>query len=361
MTSRERVRRAVDHREPDRVPCFYSGEREPTEALLQYFGISEEEHLLRILGVDTRHVGPRYVGPPPREFPDGSREGRYGGPRGKVVKSKYGDINTPVYWPWADVERPEDLESKESWAGRAEWWDYTAIPEQIARYDAEHEYWLTANADPASPQHVMMWRGEEKFLLDLALNPDLARALIKKQNEGMLEKAIRILEAGGGRIDELQWGGDLGTQEGLFISVKMWREFFRDYYLEFYAEIVRRFGTRLAIFYHSCGSVYDMIPELIDVGVRVLNPIQVRAKKMEPRRLKEEFGGVLTFHGAIDIQHVLPHCTPDAVRRHTEETIEILGWGGGYVCGPNHAIQADTSVENILAVYETVQGRRLSP
>ena len=196
-------------------------------------------------------------------------------------------------------------------------------------------------------------------MLDLALNPDLARAMIQKANEGQLEKAVQTLEAGGGRFDELAWGGDLGTQESLFISVKMWREFFRDYYLEFYAEIVRRFGTRLAIFYHSCGSVWDMIPELIDVGVRILNPIQVRAKHMDPCRLKAEWGGILTFHGAIDIQHVLPHCSPDEVRRHTAETIEILGEGGGYVCGPNHAIQADTSVENILAVYETIHGRKL--
>ena len=360
MTSRERVRRAFEHRETDRVPCFYSAEREPTEALLRHFGITEVEELERILGTDTRSVGPRYVGPAPREWPDGSREGRYGGPRSRAVQSKYGIIGTPVYWPWADVERPEELAEKESWAGREEWWDYSTIPEQIAKLDAEQEYWLSVNADPASPQHVMMWRGEEKFMLDLALNPELAKALIKRQNEGMVEKAIKLLEAGGGRIDELSMGGDLGTQEGLFISVKMWREFFRDYYLEFYAEIVRRFGTRLAIFYHSCGSVYDMIPDLIDVGVRILNPIQVRAKKMEPRVLKEEFGGVLCFHGAIDIQHVLPHCTPDEVRRHTEETIGILGKGGGYVCGPNHAIQADTSVENILAVYETVQGRELS-
>ncbi len=360
MTPRERVRRAFEHRETDRVPCFYSGEREPTGALLQYFGITEQEELLRMLGVDCRALGPRYVGPAPREFPDGSKEGRPGGPRQKVVMSKYGAINTPVYWPWAEVRTVADLETRESWAGRPEWWDYSGIPDRIAQYDAERDYWLQAAvSDPASPQHLMMWRGEEQFMLDLALNPDLAKAMIKKQNEGLVEKAIKCLEAGGGRFDELQWGGDLGTQESLFISVKMWREFFRDYYLEFYAEIVRRFGTKLAIFYHSCGSVYDMIPELIDVGVRILNPIQVRAKNMDPRVLKEEFGGVLAFHGAIDIQHVLPHCTPDEVRRHTEETIEILGKGGGYICGPNHAIQADTTVENILAVYEVVQGREI--
>ncbi|HEY3397940.1 MAG TPA: uroporphyrinogen decarboxylase family protein [Armatimonadota bacterium] len=360
MTSRERVRRAFEHRSTDRVPCFYSAETEPTQALYQHFGISDHNELLRILGCDTRTIGVKYVGPAPQTYPDGSKEGRPGGPRSKVVQSKYGDIATPVYWPWATVKTAEDLATRDNWAGDPEWWDYSEIPAQMAALDAEHEYWLAASvADPASPQHMMMWRGEEQFMLDLALNPDLAKSMIKKQNEGMIEKAILALEAGGGRYDELQWGGDLGTQESLFISVKMWREFFREYYLEFYAEIVRHFGTKLAIFYHSCGAVWDMIPDLIDVGVRILNPIQVRAKNMDPRRLKDEFGGVLTFHGAIDIQHVLPHCTADEVRRHTEETIEILGAGGGYVCGPNHAIQADTSVENILAVYETVQGRKI--
>ena len=350
MTSRERVRAAFEHRTPDRVPCFYSGEREPTQALMQHFGISDHGQLLRLLGTDTRAIGPKYVGPPEETYPDGSR-GRPGAPRRVVVQSKYGAIDTPVYWPWADVEKPEDLESKSNWAGEPEWWDYSNIPERIAALDAEHEDWLsTSVADLDGPQHLLMWPGEEQFMLDLALNPDLTKAMIQKMNEGQLEKALKTLEAGGGRFDELAWGGDLGTQESLFISVKMWREFFRDYYLEFYAEIVRRFGTRLAIFYHSCGSVWDMIPDLIDVGVRILNPIQVRARNMEPERLKAAWGGILTFHGAIDIQHVLPHCTVEEVRRHTEEMMEVLGAGGGYICGPNHAIQADTSVEKILAV-----------
>ena len=357
MTHRERVQAAVDHREPDRVPCHFGAEADVCDRLVAHFGLDSRDDLQRFLDTDRRSVGPRYVGPDRRTFPDGSRESPYGGPRRKVVQTEFGAIDTIVHFPWADVVEPSDLDDKLSWAGKPEWWDFDAIGQEIAALDAEDDYWITAHGDPASLQHVMIWRGDEQFLLDLAADPDLARALIEKQNAFMLEKALKTLEAGKGRINELGGGGDYGTQNGPLISVDMFRTYFKDTYAKFYKTIKDNFDVK--IFFHCCGGILELIPELIEVGVDILNPIQVRAQGMDIRRLKREFGTALTFDGAIDIQETLPHATPEQVRREVRETIDVLGAGGGYILGPTHAIQGDTPVENIVAMYEEAQQRRI--
>jgi len=157
--------------------------------------------------------------------------------------------------------------------------------------------------------------------------------------------------------NELGGGGDYGTQNGPLISVDMFRTYFKDTYARFYKTIKDNFDVK--IFFHCCGGIAELIPELVEVGVDILNPIQVRAHGMDIRRLKREFGRQLTFDGAIDIQETLPHATPDQVRREVRETINVLGAGGGYILGPTHAIQGDAPVENIVAMYEEAQQRRI--
>jgi uroporphyrinogen decarboxylase len=104
--------------------------------------------------------------------------------------------------------------------------------------------------------------------------------------------------------------------------------------------------------FHSCGAVREAIPELIELGVDILNPIQPAAVGMEPEALKRDFGRELCFHGGIDVQYLLPLETPDAVRREVRRRAEILGAGGGYIIAPSHNLQQDISTENILAMYD---------
>jgi uroporphyrinogen decarboxylase len=238
-----------------------------------------------------------------------------------------------------------------------EWWDFSTIPAQIDALEARGPYWISAHGDPSGLQHLEMWVGDERFLLLLAEDPDLVMAMIEVHNRNRLEHALKTLEAGGGRIHELNGGGDYGTQNNLLISRGMFRRYFKDLYLRFYREIKRNFDVE--IFFHSCGAVDALIPDLIEMGVTILNPIQVRAHGMEISSLKDRFGASLTFHGGIDIQHTLPFCTPEEVRREVRRTIDILGRDGGYILAPTHAIQPDAPVENIIAMYEEAQNRRI--
>jgi uroporphyrinogen decarboxylase len=359
MNSFERYQSATRHQTPDRVPCDFSAESEIIERLLQTLGLASYADLLNALWIDRRSVGPKYIGPPLRKFEDGSYETIIrGGPvRQDIPAPDGGVIPSTVGYPWADVETPTDLEGRWGWTGSLEWWDFADIPAQIDALEEAGPYWITAHGDPSGLQHVQMWAGDEKFLLMLAENPELAHAMIAKHNEGRLEHALRTLEAGGGRIHELNGGGDYGTQNNLLISKAMFRRYFKDYYLNFYREIKKNFDVE--IFFHSCGAIAGLIPELIEIGVTILNPIQVRAHGMEIDPLKSGYGERLTFHGGIDIQDLLPHGTPAEVKREVRRTIDILGMNGGYVLAPTHAFQPDIPVENILAMYEEAQGRKI--
>jgi uroporphyrinogen decarboxylase len=250
MNSRERYQRAVAHQATDRVPCDFAAEPEIVERLLVALGLTTYAELLKALGIDRRSVGPTYIGPALQRFDDGSYESIVsGGPIMRDVPAPDGSvIPSTVGYPWADVEQPTDLAGRWGWSGQLAWWDFSTIPAQIDALEAEGPYWITAHGDPSGLQHIQMWVGDERFLLLLAQNPDLATAIIEKHNEGRLEHALKTLEAGRGRIHELSGGGDYGTQNGLLISKAMFRRYFKDIYIRFYREIKKNFDVQ--IFFH---------------------------------------------------------------------------------------------------------------
>ena len=231
--------------------------------------------------------------------------------------------------------------------------------EDIDRINEKQPRWIKTHGDPSGLQHLTMWAGDEKFLCDMIADEDLAIAMIEKANENRLEHALKTLEAGNGKIHQLDGGGDYGTQNGLLISKPMFRSFFKDLYVNFYREIKKNFDVE--IFFHSCGGIADLIPELIDVGVTILDPIQRTAAGMDIRMLKNTYGKDLTFHGAIDVQQVLPRYNPQQLSEEVKRVISILGRDGGYVLAPSHNIQFDTSIENVITMYETAQNRKIRP
>jgi uroporphyrinogen decarboxylase len=145
---------------------------------------------------------------------------------------------------------------------------------------------------------------------------------------------------------------DIAAQNAPLISKDMWREFLRPYHVKLNSVI---HGLGKTVMYHSCGAVYDMIPLLAELPIDVLNPIQPSAAGMDFVRIKEKFGNALCFHGGIDIQRLLPFGSAEDVRAAVRRAIETLGKGGGYIMTSAHYIQADTPVENILAMYETAR------
>jgi len=198
-------------------------------------------------------------------------------------------------------------------------------------------------------------RGMEQFLTDLALRPDLARAIIRHVTEHYLIHNEGLFRAARGLVDAFLMGDDFGTQTGLLVSLPMWREFFADS-LRAFADLAHAYG--LTVMLHSCGAVREIVDDLIGLGIEVLNPVQVRAAGMDIGELKRDFGARVSFYGAIDIQETLPRGTLTEVEREVARTIGVLGAGGGYILSPTHSIQPDTPVENILAVYRQAGSMR---
>ena len=163
--------------------------------------------------------------------------------------------------------------------------------------------------------------------------------------------ATRALEEAGDYVDLAMYGDDIGMQSSTLFRPELYRALIKPPHRRM-VEAVKRFGTPLL--FHTCGSVYPLIPDLIDIGVDILNPVQVSAAGMDATgRLKKEFGRDLVFWGAIDNQGVLPNGTPDDVRREVERRIGDLADGGGYVLAAAHNIQQDVPPENVVAMYET--------
>lgn len=166
------------------------------------------------------------------------------------------------------------------------------------------------------------------------------------------EKALSIV---GDLVDVVQEGDDYGGQNGLLISPQIWRQVFKPRLKQLFSHI-KRHAPHVFVFFHSCGSIYEIIPDLIEVGVDILNPVQVAAANMDTKRLKREFGKDLTFWGGgVDKQKVLPRETPEQVREEVKRRIEDLAVGGGFVFTTVHNIQADVPPENILAMWEALQ------
>lgn len=361
MNSYERVRAAVKHKTPDRIPCDFLAEPVVWEKLMNYYGVNSREEILDIFDIDIREAGPRYIGPPLIVDENGLHEMVIsGGPRTKRLYDEEGNYSDSIVWfPWADVEEAEDLVGRTHWEGKPEWWDFSHVEEDIDSINENQPRWIRAHGEPSGLQHLTMWAGDEKFLCDLLADEDLAVAMIEQANKGRLEHALKTLEAGKGKIHQLDGGGDYGAQNSLLISLPMFRQYFKELYVNFYREIKKNYDVE--IFFHSCGCIVDLIPELIEVGVTILDPIQTSARGMDIGVLKNRFGKDLVFHGAIDVQQVLPKLAPEQLAEEVRRTISILGKGGGYILAPTHNIQYDTSLENIITMYETAQNRIIRP
>ena len=343
MTSRERVREAITHRAVDRTPRDIWAEPGVFTRLEEYFGVGTEEDIRRKLGIDMRWLNPDYIGPA-RVFPDGSVADHFG-IRRKAVTYQGGSYEEIVYHPLAAFDSTTDIANYA--LPDLEWWDYSSIRKKMEEANSDGEVWVGVGASSIF-ERAWNLRGLEKFLSDLALNPSFACSIMDMLNEFYLEQTKRILEAGNGRIDMVYTADDIGTQRGLMISYPMWKKYIYPRQKKF-NEAIKKYGVK--IFYHSCGSIYPIINDLIEMGVDILNPLQQSAKDMEAERLQNDFGGRISFHGGIDVQQFLPSATKEEVENEVRRLVQILGKKGGYIIAPAHNIQVDTPVENILTIY----------
>jgi uroporphyrinogen decarboxylase len=198
-----------------------------------------------------------------------------------------------------------------------------------------------------------MLRGLQNFFCDLAADPEFAFALLGKVADFKIALYEELLSAAGEYLDVVFVSDDLGTQRAPMVSLKTYRELIKPHQARVWRSV--KSGTGAKLFMHSCGSVRALIPDFIEMGLDVLNPVQPLAAGMDTAELKREFGDRLCFWGAVDEQGVLSTGSPDEVRAEVRRRIRDLAPGGGYVLGPSHNIQGDVSPQNIVAMYQAAQ------
>jgi uroporphyrinogen decarboxylase len=339
MTSRERVLTALGHQAPDRVPRDFWAEEPAWRRLLAHVGYEDRERLLRQLGIDLRHLDAQ--GQLEQAIGDGVFQNLWG-ERYIYQETAWGPMREDIPGALASAGSLSDLEAF-AWPTPDDR-DYSALP-QLAR---QHEESALVYGFADVWQRPALVRGWEGMFVDMATHPERVHFLCRKFTDYYREDYTRAAEATDGRIDLYLLISDVGSQHGPLMSLAMFRQFVAPYVREM-ARHIHRLGGR--VLFHSCGAVGPFIPDLIELGVDVLDPIQPVSPDMSPEHLKAEYGGRLSFHGGIDIQKLLPFGTPAQVQEEARRYCEVLGSGGGYILGPAHFFQPDVPPENVMAVY----------
>jgi uroporphyrinogen decarboxylase len=366
MTSRERVLRALNHQEPDRVPLDLGGTHDSSivvegyDRLKAHFGVTAptqimqrmtraatvDEAVLQALGIDTRAI---VIGSPrrsvaaelgPREYRDMWGVERVHPEGGYYYDQRRAPLEGSI--TVADVRRhtwpdPEDPGLLEGMAARLAW----------IRAHTEAAAILTL---PAPFVHLSQFiRGFQDWYTDFILGTDVLEALF----DAVLDITIRItereLEAFGRDVDVVRCGDDLGGQSGLQVSREHYLRYIKPRHAKFFRRV--RELTTAKLMFHSCGSIVDILPDLIETGVQIINPVQVTARGMDPAFLKRKFGRDLVFWGGTDSQKTLPFGTAEQVRAMVARLIDTFGPGGGFVFSSCHNIQPDVPLDNVLAMF----------
>jgi len=340
MEPRERWLRVLSHEKPDRIPMDYRATPEATRRLLGYMGVDHLDQAFEQLHIDpVVTVSPRYIGPPvPADedvFGIGYENTDYG----------TGHYRNAVRHPLAGFGSVEEIASKYSWPS-ADLFDYSAIPDQIA--GKEH---LVIRGGGSEPFATYKWlRGVEQGYYDLVDNPEMVHYCLDRLYGLCYEVTRRTYEQIPGKILWTWVAEDVGTQEGLLISLEHIETFFVPR-MRRMADLVHEGGGY--VFHHSDGAVRRNIPNMIEqVGIDVLDPVQWRCRGMDREGLARDFGDRLVFHGAMDNQFTLASGSVEEVRQEVEDNIRILGGVGGLILGPCHNLQVVTEPECVVAMYE---------
>lgn len=349
MTPRERWMAYFEGKLPDRVPCDYWGTGEITGRLKRDLGCATDRELWRRLGIDKCvFLGARH----PRAKEDTwhlpSLFSLFGIETRPIVYGDgigvYDEVANP---PLANTETIAEIDAA-PWPDPRDF-DYAGLRRECAEYFPEYPVLGTAY----EPFYLYCrLRGMERALEDIAGNPDFVDALMGRIH-GLFEAVVRnSIEAAGDVFDFVYVAEDLGTQSSLLMSPRALRRFVLPW-LEKMVTLAHSCGK--LTFHHDDGAIRAVIPDLIGIGIDVLNPIQWRCKGMDREALACEFGSRLVFHGGVDNQQTLPFGTAEDVRREVAENIRLFRACKGYVVAPCHNLQANTPTKNVVALYEAVE------
>ena len=408
MTSRERIITAIDHKQPDRIPVDLGAT--PSSGisavaynnLIKYLGLHLENHvydvvqevtqpemeLLEMFRVDVLDIGrffnssenywhklelikgvpglyPKWFNP--EKQPDGSWLAK--GPTGEYIGKMPSGATffDQIIFPYIDGY-PDNYNNISYDMSRVSWGGFGFPP-----YDRmnEKDYWKmlreTIIEERAKTDKALLigvgcnlfeWgtflRRIDNFLMDLYMDPINVNKLLDKLLENHMDFLAKICDAVGDLVEVIKFGDDLGTNTGPFMPNEIYNEFFKPRH-KIMCDYVKANSSAHTML-HCCGGIYDLIPELIEAGFEILNPVQINAFNMEPERLKKEFGKEVTFWGGgVNTQSVLNRATPQQVKDQVRHNIEVFSKGGGFIFNTVHNILPDVPPQNIIAMFETVR------
>ena len=357
MSCRRRVLDAARHRETDRVPLDYWSREDVTARLCAHLGVRDEEALYRRLGIDLRGIP---IHEHHEEF-EQKVTGTLGGfsecAGGRFIIHEDGRFEDA----WAVVRR----------LGSDQLYDEWVSGPFVADTNLDSFPWPAGDIFDAVDvvrERVTAWRGEfallgrlnlpfkiawhmrglENFLCDMLLDPSFARELLQRIARYEREKGLRLIRAG---VDIVGIYGDIAMQDRMLVHLASWRELEKP----LLAEMIAGFKAEnpdLLVFFHSDGNTTEVMPDLIEIGVDIVNPIQPEC--MDPAVVKERFGDRITLHGTLSIQRTLPFGTVEDVRREVRDRVRTCGRDGGLILCPSNLFQNDIPLENIVALYDTI-------
>ncbi len=397
MTPRQRVLTALNHQIPDRVPIDLGGfqtgiHKNAYIALLDYLHIDPRfrgdrlapaeagvtimdpvqqlakpcEQLLQRFGVDIRYV----FAHGPESFKGTIEQNTRAGRLWHDLKDEFGVVWSMPIDPAQDGPNDRQLYMDISHhplaeATIADLADYpfpkgndptrfTGVRDEALRLRRQTPFALSTGIGGVVYEICWYMRGLEKWFIDMIENPPFCEALLDRTLAFWMDYYDAFLAQIGDLVDVVMIGDDVGGQSGLLFSPNFYRRIVKPRQKKLVQHI--KSLTSAKIWYHTCGSVIDLLDELIDNGIDILNPVQISAAGMDPRELKARYGERLAFWGGgIDTQHVLPFASPDEIRRHVQANIEIFKSGGGYVFNNVHNIQAGVPPENIVALFDAAR------
>lgn len=376
MTHRERVLAALNHQETDRVPMDFGSTRDTSIVkegylcLKEYLGVKNnkppkiidrmmqvvepDEEVQEYLDVDLRTVS---LGSPEKNGDIELGENRYKDEWG-VIRIKppgsfyYDQIDFPLAGP---ISSPDI--SNYSWPDPDDPGRFRGLREKAERLRNKTDYAIVLQL-PAPFIHTSQYlRGFEDWFIDCVTNSRLLGMLCDAILDVNLAICSQTLNEVGDLVDIVFCADDLGTQTGSIVSPEVYRCLFKSRHKRYFQFIHDHTSAKLAL--HTCGSVWSLLDDLMEIGVDILNPVQVSAAKMNTVHLKKRYGSYLSFWGAIDTQHVLPRGSIEQVQREVKRRIDHLSFAGGYILSAVHNIQPDVPPQNTIAMYE--YARKCSP
>jgi len=355
MTSRDRIRTALAHKKPNRVPfCLGFGPTYEMTAVLEAYGKTKGfdwKRLARAVS-DKVVIHTRYAGPGPAPADLNLLTDLWG------IKTKTADYGAGTYeeftdFPLAGFEDPTALDDY-PWPNPTHF-DYGSLRGDILAENPGGG--KAAQIFAGNPFEIYSWMtGLEETYINLVAEPDLVRAALSHITTFMEARLDAVLKHAGDLIDIIFLADDLGGQTGLLMSTQTYRDVIQPSHCRLIKK-ARELAPQAKCMFHTDGAVFDIIPDLIETGIDILEAIQTDAAGMDPARLKAAYGKQLSFHGAISVQHLLPHGNVETVQRECRRLVEILGENGGYIAAPAHAIQVGTPPDNVMAMLGAVLGK----